>query len=229
MQNSSKWRENEVISLLQDPESALRLKGLDYDFKARLFRASIDMDVQSLRKTIDSFRGPIISRISQMQNTLDSQKWRDLLHDYERLLEQATQNSDEFEAYEARCMNRFGLTTSTRSVLQSESIGRISILAFIFIPLSFITSLFGMNVVEFGSGSIKLSVIIESAMALVFAVFMVWFLSSWIASLIGDLQENFYGLQLRFGILRKFAVPPTKAVPNLPLISRDLGSSGYGK
>lgn len=35
---------------------------------------------------------------------------------------------------------------------------------------------------------------------------MLWFLSSWIAGLIGNLQENLYGPKLRFSILRKFAV-----------------------
>jgi Mg2+ and Co2+ transporter CorA len=116
----------------------------------------MEMDKKSLESTINALRSPSLRQIAGTQSTLDSQIWQDILHDYEPLLEGAIRNSHAFEAYEARCMNRFDLTASTISVSQVESVGRINILAFIFVPLSFITSFFGMNIVESGSGSVNL-------------------------------------------------------------------------
>jgi hypothetical protein len=206
MESSSQWKEDEVISLLEVPEAALRLKGLDYDFHAQIYRQSMEMDIKSLESTINALRSPSLRQIAGTESTLDSQRWRDILHDYEHLLEKAMRNSHSFEAYEARCLNRFGLMVSTKSASLAESVGRISILAFIFVPLSFITSFFGMNTIEFGSGSVRLWTFIVSATALMLTVFVAWLLSSWIAGLINDLRENFYGFKIRIGVLRKFAV-----------------------
>lgn len=207
MQSSSaKWKDEDVISLLEVPEAAFRLKRLDYDFRAALYRQSFDMDIRALRLTIDALRNSSMSSDSGMQAALASKRWFELLHDYEHLLEEAKRISDGFEAYETRCMNRFGLMASTKSVNQSESVGRLSILAFVFIPLSFITSFFGMNIVEFGTGSIRLWVFIVSATALVLTMFIVWAISSWVAGIIAKLKENIYGLRIRFSVLKRFAV-----------------------
>ena len=45
------------------------------------------------------------------------------------------------------------LEQSKRSIAQAESVKQINVLAFIFIPLSFAASLFGMNVSELETGS----------------------------------------------------------------------------
>ena len=206
MQNSSaKWRKDEVISLLRVPEAAFRLKGLDYDFRASLYRQSFEMDIESLRMTLDAIRNRSARQFLGTQSVLASQRWPDLLHDYEHMLEEAKQNSDQFEAYEMKCMNRFGLMASTKAVQQSESIGRLSTLAFVFIPLSFITSFFGMNLVEFGTGSIRIWVFIVSAAVLVLTMLTAWAVSGRVGRFIAKLQENFYGLRIRLSVLRKFA------------------------
>ena len=207
MQNSSaKWKDDEVISLLHVPEAAFRLKGLGYDFTAALYRQCFEMDIRSLRMTIGALRSPSARQIPGMQSALASRRWLDLLHDYEHLLKEAKHHSDDFEAYEMKCLNRFGLMASTKSVQQSESVGRLTMLAFVFIPLSFMTSFFGMNVVEFGTGSIRIWVFIVSAAVLVLVMLMAWAFSGWVGGFVGELQENFYGLRIRFSVLRKFAV-----------------------
>lgn len=60
---------------------------------------------------------------------------------------------------------------------------------FVFHPLLFITSLSDINV-KFGTDNILLSMFGQDAIALVFVVVVMQFLSSWVASLIHDLQEN---------------------------------------
>ena len=203
--SSADWRDDEVISLLEVPEAAFKLKDLDYDFRASICRKSFEMDIHSLSTTLDALRSPSAKRLLGTQSLVASRRWPDLLHDYEHLLEEAKQNSDQFEAYEIRCINRFGLMASTKSVQQSESIGRLSTLAFVFIPLSFITSFFGMNLVEFGTGNIRIWVFNVSAAALVLTMLITWAISSWVGSFVDKLRDNFYGLRIRLKVLRKFA------------------------
>ncbi|KAJ6102614.1 hypothetical protein N7486_005041 [Penicillium sp. IBT 16267x] len=204
--STARWKDDEVVSLLRLPEAAFKLKSLDYDFRASLYRISSEMDIQALKMTIDALRSPSTRQVRGIQSLLASERWCDLLHDYEHMLKEAKQNSDDFEAYETRCMNRFSFVASTKSVEESESVGRISTLAFVFIPLSFITSFFGMNLVMFGSGDVKLWVFILSSTVLVLLVFIVWSLSAWVAGHIADLQENLYGLKIRTRVLRRLAV-----------------------
>jgi hypothetical protein len=45
-------------------------------------------------------------------------------------------------------VSKLSLEESRRSIAQADSLGRVSFLAFIFIPLSLITSFFGMNIQE---------------------------------------------------------------------------------
>ena len=53
-----------------------------------------------------------------------------------------------------------------RSTKMATSIGKLTKLAFIFIPLSFSTSFFGMNVQEFGNGRIRLWMFVAAALTL---------------------------------------------------------------
>lgn len=48
-------------------------------------------------------------------------------------------------------MNSMTIVEAERSIQQAEKISKLTFLAFIFVPLSFTTSFFGMNVIELGS------------------------------------------------------------------------------
>jgi hypothetical protein len=78
---------------------------------------------------------------------------RSLLRDYEHLLGRA-------EALSARCqrgmnvmMNKAMITESKRAIYQAHEVTKLTRLAFIYIPLSFTTSLFGMNLRPITSGT----------------------------------------------------------------------------
>lgn len=60
--SSARWEDDEVISLLQTPEAAKELKALDYDFRANLYRVSLNMDIHALRETITAIKnaGPLL-------------------------------------------------------------------------------------------------------------------------------------------------------------------------
>ena len=73
-----------------------------------------------------------------------------LLRDYEELLEKA---KELFQLYNEKLddiKTNTSLLEARKSLAQSKSIGRLSLLAFFFLPLSFTTSLFGMNFREIG-------------------------------------------------------------------------------
>ncbi|KAI6754872.1 hypothetical protein HG530_012624 [Fusarium avenaceum] len=112
--SSQRWEHDDVISLLDVPEAATRLKGLDYDFRVRLFRISMDMDINCLCKTISTITPPWGSCLpAPMVAELESNTlWQRLRHDLQCLHEETVRNKEKFEAYEARCLNRFNLAAA---------------------------------------------------------------------------------------------------------------------
>ena len=48
------------------------------------------------------------------------------------------------------------LAESKKAIVQAKSVARLTLLAFFFIPLSFVTSFFGMNFVELGTGKLSI-------------------------------------------------------------------------
>ena len=194
--SSAKWKSDELLSLLHIPESAFRLKKLDYDLRALFYRQSFEMDIRSLRMTTKALRNANDRQFPEVQRMLASNMWCDLLHDYEQILEEANRELHEFEAYETKCITRFSLMASTRSVHQSESFGRLSILAFVFLILSSITSFHGMNLAAFGTGSISFWVFLATAAALVLTMLMGWAASDRVGRSIGELGKKIYDLKI---------------------------------
>ncbi|TQB74716.1 hypothetical protein MPDQ_004367 [Monascus purpureus] len=77
-----------------------------------------------------------------------------LLHDYEFLLEKAEKLRERCERTMKIIMNNTNLAESKRAIVQAERVGKLTMLAFFFVPLSFTSSFFGMNVKEINaSGS----------------------------------------------------------------------------
>jgi len=59
-------------------------------------------------------------------------------------------------------------------------VGKLTSLAFLFIPLSFITSIFGMNLSEFGAGEVRFWAVIATAAGLLLFTVSVWLGSGWV-------------------------------------------------
>ncbi|KAM7186056.1 hypothetical protein V8F33_012047 [Rhypophila sp. PSN 637] len=217
------WKRDDIISLLDVPEAATRLRSLDYNFRASLYRLSMDMDLTALRESIAAITFPPDNNsyshhllpdpgmVSEM-TTNTGGIWQCLRHDLQSLQSEAVRTRDEFEAYEARCLNRFNLAAAIESLEQSRSIGRLTILAFIFIPLSLMTSFFGMNIAEFGTGDIHIWVFVASTLSLLATTTVAWMLSGWIGGYFASLSSNFYGLRIRAKTLRTLAsISPSAA------------------
>ncbi len=109
--------------------------------------------IHATRRTLDSIRNAS-THPKWPRDTTDSGSRKataaaqSLVRDFEHLLERA-------EALDRRVteainvlMSSIYISESQKAIEQAERVGKLTFLAFIFIPLSFTTSLFGMNVTE---------------------------------------------------------------------------------
>ena len=111
-----------------------------------------------------------IDQINQTLRTVKSrggQVWSNKTSKSKRATSAAEKLQDDFEGLMARAldlrkqctegmdvmMNRAVVAESRKGIEQAERVKRLTVLATIFIPLSFVTSLFGMNFQELGTGS----------------------------------------------------------------------------
>ena len=66
--------------------------------------------------------------------------------------------------------SQIGVKASERSIMQAKSVNRLTKLAFVFIPLNFASSIFGMNFKELGTGPLSIWIFGVTASLLVVLV-----------------------------------------------------------
>ena len=79
-----------------------------------------------------------------------------LLTDFRNLLSRTEHLSVQCHRGMSVCMNSAAIAESQRAIEQAKQVERLTRLAFFYIPLSFTTSFFGMNMTAFGSGKLHL-------------------------------------------------------------------------
>ena len=75
---------------------------------------------------------------------------RALLEDYRELHRRSTALSQKGRDGASFITTGVSARASRKSIDRAAEVNRIAILAYFFVPMSFVTSIFGMNVVEFG-------------------------------------------------------------------------------
>lgn len=93
--------------------------------------------------------------------------WREVLNDGRRVTRMV----------QSHTQSEIGLWTiqaSQRSIKEAVSVKRLTLLAFIFIPLSFVTSLYGMNVKEISGDGVRLWVFFVTAICVMFLIPFMW-------------------------------------------------------
>lgn len=78
-----------------------------------------------------------------------------LLQDYDDLLQRTRLLHTQCDRGVQIMMNNASILESQKAIIQAEQVTRLTRLAFIFIPLSFLTSFFGMNFKELGTGTLS--------------------------------------------------------------------------
>jgi Mg2+ and Co2+ transporter CorA len=89
---------------------------------------------------------PVASQSEQVK--IADETARDLLEGYDHLVHRVTALSKRCSDSTMSLMNQSMLEESRNAISQARIVGRLTLLAFFFIPLSFTTSFFGMNVRE---------------------------------------------------------------------------------
>jgi Mg2+ and Co2+ transporter CorA len=116
-----------------------------------------------------------LQRILEFIQTRESAKWpratapklraladaaaEELIHNYQHPLNRATSLAQRISSESQWLMHKAMLNEPQRAFSQGSRVARLTFLAFLFIPLSFTSSLFGMNIVELvGEAGPKVSV-----------------------------------------------------------------------
>ncbi|KAL6714328.1 hypothetical protein ACLMJK_007751 [Lecanora helva] len=79
-----------------------------------------------------------------------------LIADFKNLLARTEHLLAQCQSGISVCMSTAAIAESQQAILQAKQVRRLTALAFLYIPLSFTTSFFGMNLKIFGSGSLRM-------------------------------------------------------------------------
>jgi Mg2+ and Co2+ transporter CorA len=96
-----------------------------------------------------------------------------LLRDFKTLLSRTEWLSARCQGGMTVCMNSAAIAESKRAISQAEQVEQLTRLAFFYIPISFTTSFFGMNLVIFGTGTIPLWTWFAASIPLALASYLV--------------------------------------------------------
>jgi Mg2+ and Co2+ transporter CorA len=142
----------------------------------RYYKASLDSHAQQLEATLvslkrrDMFNQPVLPQTGQPPNEQDARMKKDqsgesdiadctvqsLVADFEHLYHQTSRLADKCVEGTTIIVNHAMLEGSRKAIHQAERSGRLTLLAFFFLPLSFTTSFFGMNFIELGTGKLSI-------------------------------------------------------------------------
>ena len=167
-----------------------RLSTMGYSRDLDLVRSEVnferstyeDWEIEHLKENRTLSRS-IISELTASHRSLSrhsdpsSNSWRALQIDYDEILAQARQFEEDLKDHMTTYVGIMTLKESKKSIQLADSVRRITQLAFIFVPLTFVTSIFGMNLEGFGNGNIKTWVFLVVASAMTVTVFALLIMS----------------------------------------------------
>lgn len=180
-----------------------------YEFNSQLYLLAVEVDRFGLKKSVDSLQRPL-SRFAG--DIVRLTKWNVTLDDYKHLLQET---EDWIAAYNAFDTRRLGLLSSQKAlkgVEQSDSVKRLTTLAFIFIPLSLVTSFFGMSVSELDSGSVSIWVFVTASACVLILALALLTLWSGLSSWFHQVGEGLWAIRVRRKVVQKlFTISPSAA------------------
>ena len=152
------FMKTEIVDAIRsfDGQEEISLNNLRYN------KSLLDEHVDHIIETANVIRGrgpsswPKLTESDERHTAEISERLTDLRNDYEHLLNKAHTLASLCSDGMNTIMNNSMLHESRRAIKQSEGTRRLTILAFLFVPLSMVASVFGMNVVELGQGSLHI-------------------------------------------------------------------------
>ena len=139
--------------------------------------------VNQLRQNLDAFK--------IFTTDASSRRWKSLLLDYQRVLQDAEQQVSTLAqkmSYRAGMASlresQVAIEQAKTGIRQNQRVKQLTQLAFIFIPLSFITSLFGMNITALGTSSATVWMVVVSIIITYVVIILFWILLSYHTSMV---------------------------------------------
>ena len=149
-----------------------------YLFETSIYHGALSAHRDSFTKTIRS--------LTSLLPAASQQGWGDRLEIFIKELEQILAMTDEglskVGTYMDQWSTKRSLQDSNESIKFANSAGRVMVLAFFYIPLSFITSFFGMNLAVFGSSNVEIRTFAITVIVLSVITLLIWLFSAIIAT-----------------------------------------------
>ena len=139
---------NRQSGIMESNEQSSALSNLVY------YKTILDEHIQRLKENVNSIRSsgdpkwPKAAVAKHQEKVAKSSQL--LLEDFEYLLDRAKMLSDSCDRGVEIAGNNAMIAESRRAIEQAKATSKLTLLAFFYIPASFTTSLFGMNVKQFG-------------------------------------------------------------------------------
>lgn len=177
----------------------------NFEFEANLWEYALLMHRDSLAKTLQSLSNfQLGTTDGSLPDTIASQR-KAVILDYEAALKTADDNLQAFYTIEYRGISHRATMDALGVAEQSESVGQLTFLAFLFIPLSFVASLFGMNLQILNSGSASIRSFTLASIGTMMTVVTLLCIAPLLSRTAHALRRNLDGLRFRGPEIRKMA------------------------
>lgn len=177
-----------------------------FEFEANLWDFALKMHRDSLERTLQSLRNFQLDATDGGSPDILVSLYKAVILDYETGLKIANDNLQAFYTIESRGISHRATVDALGVAEQSESVGQLTFLAFLFIPLSFVASLFGMNLQTLNSGSASIKSFITASIGTMITVVALLFVAPLLSRFAHALRRNLDGLRFRRRVLRKMAI-----------------------
>ena len=148
--------------------------------------------------------GRLLRGLESFTTDASSRRWKTLLPEYNRILREAERQVSMLAQKMSYRASRASLRESWMAIAQAETgiqqnerVKRLTQLAFIFIPLSFVTSLYGMNVTALGTGSATIWMVVVSAIVTYVVILLSWILLHYHGRTVNWVAARFPAAKLR--------------------------------
>lgn len=129
-------------------------------------------DIETFSTTTRAIQAYILQNITKDDDSTSS-AIRQAVNDYTRVLAQAREDETYMKDRLSVNVMNLSLIEARNSIVQSRSTGRVTFLAFVFLPLSLVTSFFGMNIQELtGNGSSVNAFVVAAVCTTLFTIFI---------------------------------------------------------
>lgn len=150
-------------------DNVLQERALHWRYRLDQFRAQLLELEESMQRFIDFVHPPPKDEFKQRGTRVVSSPIQYFLSD---ALDQISSLNLRLDQAYSSLTSKVQISDSHRSIAEAETVTRLTELAFLFIPLSFATSIFGMQIVD---GSTPVSTYIAVALALTSAAYVLRF------------------------------------------------------